>query len=95
MTYEMSSKAFNVLLINSILAGAFLMVLVRRGGPLLFETVPGSLWSGLAFLALVLPMYPALAIWTRTHKSFELGFGRYLVGALLGALLAPVVQNLL
>lgn len=69
MTYEMSSKAFKVLLINSILAGAF--------------------------LALVLPMYPALATWTRSHKSFELGFGRYLVGAWLGAVVAPVILYLL
>lgn len=95
MTYEIRGKVFNVLVLNSILAGAFLSVVVRKGGPLLFETAPELLWIGLAFLALSLPLYPVLHTWGRVYKNFDLSFWRFLAAALVGAVVAPVIHSLM
>ena len=90
-SYEIPKKHFNVLVINSILGAGLLSGIVRGLGPRFLEFIPEFVWVGFAFLVLFLPLYPVGSFFAR-QKGKDLSFWRYLAGALVGAVIAPLVQ---
>lgn len=80
---------------TSALAGAFLMLVVgyvipRLLAPLL--VLPPVVWAFLAFLVLMLPMYPVrLAEARLAQPTRELSFRRFLMAVLLGSVVGALV----
>lgn len=93
--YEIPKRHFNVLAINSVLGAGLLSGIVWSLGPRFLEFIPEFVWWGFAFLVLFLPLYPVISLYTRVRKGKDLSFWRYLTGALVGAVVAPLIQILL
>jgi hypothetical protein len=83
---------FNVLTIESILAGAALMVLASVGAPRLIPGVPQFVWSGLGFFLLGLATIPFQSAYAR-FRAHEFSISRRLTGAVIGAVLYASVTS--
>lgn len=95
MSYEIGKVRFALLTVNSILAGALLGGVVRMWGPQVLGGRFEPLCVGVGFLALFLPLYPVVSTWKQARSGKDLSFGRYLAGALAGAIVAPIIYFVL
>jgi hypothetical protein len=85
----------NAFLAMSSLAGALVAVVVSFMLPRLLGVrvdLPKAVWAGLGFLAIMLCLYPALRVQGRLEDPPRiLSWTRYLLGCLIGSLVAALV----
>lgn len=83
---------FNALVIEAILAGAFVMAAIFGGAPRLLErylTLPQPVWVGLGMFVLFWAIYPGLNVYSRNGQGREISAGRaLLVSSLVGVVAA-------
>jgi hypothetical protein len=88
--FEMKQWEFNLLAVESILAGAALMLLASVGAPRVISGIPRSVWSGVGFLLLGLATIPFQSAYARS-RGREFSMSTSLEAAAIGALLYAAI----
>jgi hypothetical protein len=91
---NLSRWEFNLLLLESMLAGAGLFVLLSWAGRRFLEPVhPWAVAAayGVGFLLLGLALYPILSIHLRSAHGRRLGFGKMLAWSALGSAVGAIL----
>jgi hypothetical protein len=94
MQTETRSIELDLLLLNTAIAAAAVGVVVSEVAGS-FLGASGPVRGGAAVSAILLVLYPALRMEARTRWNRRLGFGRYLIGSLVGGSVGGLVHLLL